>query len=112
MIDRPLKEILHATELMSRGDFQVRCTTNHSYKDYDEFLIQLNRDINKKYKKQLEDNGLIIPDDNRVAPDLPEARLEWSRRRNKWLAQRTERQYTPEYYEAWEELSAFAKDAL
>lgn len=82
------------------------------YKDYDEFLIQLNRDINKKYKKQLEDNGLIIPDDNRVAPDLPEARLEWSRRRNKWLAQRTERQYTPEYYEAWEELSAFAKDAL
>ena len=82
------------------------------YKDYDEFLIQLNRDINKKYKKQLEDNGLIIPDDNRVAPDLPEARLEWSRRRNKWLAQRTERQYTSEYYEAWEELSAFAKEAL
>ena len=50
MIDRPLKEILHATELMSRGDFQVRCTTNHSYKDYDEFDL-IKNDLNNMAKE-------------------------------------------------------------
>lgn len=37
MIERPLKEILSATKLMTKGNFKIRLTPNHSYKYYDEF---------------------------------------------------------------------------
>lgn len=37
MIERPLNEILSATKLMTKGNFKVRLTPNHSYKYYDEF---------------------------------------------------------------------------
>lgn len=37
MIDKPLKEILVATEKIAKGDFKVRLNIKHSYEHYDEF---------------------------------------------------------------------------
>lgn len=50
MIDRPLKEILNATKLMSRGNFKIRLIPNHSYEEYDEFDL-IKDDLNNMAKE-------------------------------------------------------------
>ena len=37
MVDKPVREILEATERISTGDFTVRLTPAHSYRNYDEY---------------------------------------------------------------------------
>lgn len=46
MIYKPLKEILNATELMTRGNFKIKLIPAHSYEDYDEFDL-IKDDLNK-----------------------------------------------------------------
>ncbi len=36
-VDRPVKDILQATDKISSGDFSIRLKVNHSYKKYNEF---------------------------------------------------------------------------
>lgn len=50
MIGRPLKEILHATELMAKGNFKIRLIPHHVYQDYDEFDL-IKDDLNKMAKE-------------------------------------------------------------
>jgi len=50
MIKRPLKEILEATKLMARGNFNIQLIPNHSYDDYDEFDL-IKDDLNKMAKE-------------------------------------------------------------
>lgn len=45
MIERPLSEIIYATQQITKGDFNIKLIPNHSYKDYDEFDI-IKDDIN------------------------------------------------------------------
>lgn len=37
MIEKPLNDILKATEQMTKGNFNIYLSPNHSYQDYDEF---------------------------------------------------------------------------
>ena len=37
MIDKPLKDILRATESMTRGNFNIKLYPTHSYNNFDEF---------------------------------------------------------------------------
>ena len=74
-------------------------------KDYDEFMVALNRAISAKYNIHLED-------DNRRAPEDKDARKEWQLARNEWFDIHSERQYTKEYYDAWANLSQETRDAL
>ena len=37
MIDRPVRDILSATERIAKGDFSVRLTTLHAYEKYDDY---------------------------------------------------------------------------
>lgn len=46
MIERPLNEILKATELMARGNFKIRLIPHNSYQNYDEFDY-IKEDLNK-----------------------------------------------------------------
>ena len=50
MIERPLKEILTATESMSKGNFKIRLIPHHSYEDYNEFDY-IKDDLNKLAKE-------------------------------------------------------------
>ena len=50
MIDRPLQDILHATKLMSRGNFKIRLIPHHRYEDYDEFDL-IKEDLNNMAKE-------------------------------------------------------------
>lgn len=46
MIDRPVRDILEATEKIAAGDFSVRLTTLHSYEKYDDYdLIKENLNV-------------------------------------------------------------------
>ncbi len=53
MVDKPLKEILIATEKMSRGEFDIELTYNHNYHHFDEFdlikhdLLQMAKELAK-----------------------------------------------------------------
>lgn len=60
MISRPLKEILVATELLSRGNFKVRLIPNHEYSDYDEFDL-IKEEINN-VAKELSKNEMLKND--------------------------------------------------
>jgi hypothetical protein len=53
-------------------------------KDYDEFMVALNRAISAKYNIHLED-------DNRRAPEDNDARKEWQLARNEWFDIHSER---------------------
>ena len=46
MIDKPLKEILNATEKMAKGNFSINLAPSHSYSYYDEFDY-LKENLNK-----------------------------------------------------------------
>ena len=46
MIDRPVRDILEATEKIAAGDFSVRLTTLHTYEKYDDYdLIKENLNV-------------------------------------------------------------------
>lgn len=53
MIEKPLNQILDATEQMSRGDFNIRLRTHHNYQNFDEFdyiktdLMKLSEELSK-----------------------------------------------------------------
>ena len=72
-------------------------------KDYNEEIARINDYINKKY-------NLTLTEDNRIAPDEPDARREWNDMRNKWLGENSERKYKKEYYEAFSKLSELTKN--
>lgn len=62
MISRPLNEILSATEMITKGNFNIRLTPNHSYQDYDEFdLIKdnINRMVHELSKNEILKNDFI-----------------------------------------------------
>lgn len=62
MIEKPLNEILRATDLMSKGNFNIRLSTNHIYNDYDGFdLIKdaLNSINEKLMKNEIINNDFI-----------------------------------------------------
>ena len=75
------------------------------YKDYDDFLVKLNRTIAKKY-------DIALEDDNRIAPDHKEARVAWQKGKNEWLSLHCDREYTKEYYDAWSEISHETRMAM
>lgn len=50
MIDKPLKEILKATDSLARGNFKIVLIPSHSYKNYDEFDY-IKEDLNKMAKE-------------------------------------------------------------
>ena len=60
MIGKPLKEILHATELMARGNFNIQLIPIHSYQEYDEFDL-IKYDLNKM-AKELSKNEMLKND--------------------------------------------------
>ena len=60
MIERPLKEILNATALMTRGNFKVRLIPHHSYEEYDEFDF-IKDDLNKMVE-ELSKNEVLKTD--------------------------------------------------
>ncbi len=53
MVDKPLNEILAATEKMSRGDFEIELSYSHSYSHFDEFdlikhdLLKMSKELSK-----------------------------------------------------------------
>ena len=60
MIDRPVKEILSATQKIAEGDFSVRVRPKHSYDKYDEFdLIKENLNV---MAAELEKNEVLKTD--------------------------------------------------
>lgn len=60
MIEKPLKEILKATELMTRGNFKINLNINHEFIDYDEYdLIKV--DLNR-LAKELSKNEVLKTD--------------------------------------------------
>lgn len=60
MIDKPLKEILHATKQITKGNFKARLTPNHSYQYYDEFDF-IKEDLNNM-AKELSKNEVLKND--------------------------------------------------
>ena len=75
------------------------------YRDYDNFIKQLNDHINKKY-------NLNRDVEDRSTPQEEEVRTEWNKLKNDWLTEHCERRYLPEYYEAQWNLSDIARNAL
>ena len=77
------------------------------YKDYNEFLANLNlgkagyRDKNgvTKYIKN------TLDPKNRIAPDDEEDRIIWNLAKIQWLSKRADRKYLLKYYEAYSKLS-------
>jgi hypothetical protein len=77
------------------------------YKDYNEFLANLNlgkagyRDKNgvTKYIKN------TLDPKNRIAPDDEEDRIIWNLAKIQWLSKRADKKYLPKYYEAYSKLS-------
>lgn len=62
MIDKPLNEILAATERITKGDFNVKLVSSHPYKYIDEFdLIKenINRMVNELSKNEVLKNDFI-----------------------------------------------------
>ena len=62
MIDKPLNEILDATERITKGDFNVKLVSSHPYKYIDEFdLIKenINRMVNELSKNEVLKNDFI-----------------------------------------------------
>lgn len=62
MIDKPLNEILAATERITKGDFDVKLVSSHPYKYIDEFdLIKenINRMVNELSKNEVLKNDFI-----------------------------------------------------
>ena len=103
------REIRKMYELDSRGRRTGYLTRKRNYgqfyQDYDNFLVQLNRAISKKFNIPLDDN-------NRIAPDEKEARVAWQKCKNEWLSLNCDRQYTKEYYDAWAEVSHETRMAM
>ena len=109
-----LKRGEHVTDLYERdekGNFTARLVRDLNfgrfYADYDKFIITLNDSINKKY-------NLNLASDNRCAPDgdgQEKARDEWERLKNQWLSEHCERKYIPEYYEIYNKIPQFARNA-
>lgn len=78
------------------------------YNNYNREMKRINNHISKKYNIELDEN-------NRLAPDNQEARIEWNRMRNEWLSKNCERRFTREYYEHYDNLSEktrMARDAI
>lgn len=73
--------------------------------DYNKFLNKLNKSISSKY-------GILLEVDNKQAPKQnEEARKEWLHEQNEWLDKHCERKYKKEYYEAFNQLSDYTRQA-
>ena len=62
MVEKPLKDILDATDEMSKGNFNIVLHTNHQYGNYDEFdeiKIALNNISKKLSKNEIISNDFI-----------------------------------------------------
>lgn len=68
------------------------------FEAYNKELKRINKHISKKY-------NIDLDEDNRIAPEETEARLEWNKMRNQWLSDNCERRFTKEYYDLFNNLS-------
>lgn len=67
--------------------------------DYDQFMAKLNAEFD-------------LPASNRKAPQDQEDRIKWNEKRNTWLDERCNREYTKEYYEKYNKLSPATLTAI
>lgn len=100
-----LSKIYETTKGGLSGYLIRRLNYGQFYKDYDAKMAEINKHISKKY-------NLSLSDDNRIAPQLQEARVEWHSMRNDWLDQHALRKYNKRYYDAWSKVPDIARQAM
>lgn len=100
-----LSKIYEKTKSGFSGYLIRRLNYGQFYQDYDNEMIRINRKISKKYH-------IVLSDDNRIAPQLEEARVEWHMLRNDWLDKHALRRYNKQYYDAWSKVPDIARQAV
>ena len=100
-----LSKVYEKTKEGLSGYVIRRLNYGQFYNDYDKEMTRINRHISKKY-------GIQIDDDNRIAPPIEEARVEWHMMRNDWLDKHALRRYNKRYYDAWSKVPEIARQAM
>lgn len=100
-----LSKVYEKTKSGFSGYLIRRLNYGQFYQDYDKEMKQINRKISKKYK-------IVLEDDNRMAPQLEAARIEWHTLRNDWLDKHALRRYNKQYYDAWSKVPDIARQAV
>lgn len=108
------------------GYLTRRLNFGRFYKNYDNFLVELNNTISKYTDGIIEDTARTAPnDDSLLNPsqiheldlEIPKdgkmtIRQAWNKLKNKWLDEHCLRKYNSKYYDAWSNVPQVAKDAL
>ena len=97
------------------------------YAEYDEKMREINLNVSKLFKIELDPNNRKAPNDTgavvkvKVNPNTHISGKEyvemnateyWNYLKNSWLSDHCERKYTQKYYDAWASVPQCAKDAL
>lgn len=87
------------------GYLRRRLNFGQFYKEYDQFIHELNENLNKKYNLSRDLN-------ERKDPDNTDAKNEWLSAKNKWLSDHAERKYVKEYYDIQNIVPQIAREAI
>lgn len=115
MINRPLSEILDATKLMSRGNFNVRLIPNHSYENYDEFdhiKEDLNMMANELSKSEMLKNDFIANVSHEIKTPLAVIQSYANVLKDKSLDEETRNKYLDNLQIACKKLSNLVSNIL
>lgn len=115
MIERPMNEIVDATQLMARGNFKIDLVPKHSYEYFDEYDIlkeNLNKMANELSKSEVLKNDFIANVSHEIKTPLAVIQNYAKALKNPSLDSETKEKYISNLVEACQKLNGLITNIL
>lgn len=115
MIERPMNEIVDATQLMARGNFKIDLVPKHSYENFDEYDIlkeNLNKMANELSKSEVLKNDFIANVSHEIKTPLAVIQNYAKALKNPSLDSETKEKYISNLVEACQKLNGLITNIL
>lgn len=115
MIERPMNEIVDATQLMARGNFEIDLVPKHSYEYFDEYDIlkeNLNKMANELSKSEVLKNDFIANVSHEIKTPLAVIQNYAKALKNPSLDSETKEKYISNLVEACQKLNGLITNIL
>ena len=115
MIERPMNEILDATDMMTRGNFKIDLVPKHSYEYFDEYDIlkeNLNKMANELSKSEVLKNDFIANVSHEIKTPLAVIQNYAKALKNPSLDSETKEKYISNLVEACQKLNGLITNIL
>lgn len=115
MIERPMNEIVDATQLMARGNFKIDLVPKHSYEYFDEYDIlkeNLNKMANELSKSEVLKNDFIANVSHEIKTPLAVIQNYAKALKNSSLDSETKEKYISNLVEACQKLNGLITNIL